>query len=83
MLCTPKPNGFADHYPYEKLLFHWEYTLFSDIPICECDDKPWLQLGIKGISALFYWFKKPRINHAILPVGVYCLAYQLATGVCV
>ena len=21
------PNGFADHYPYEKLLFHWEYTL--------------------------------------------------------
>ena len=27
------PNGFADHYPYEKLLFHWEYTLFSDKPI--------------------------------------------------
>ena len=26
------PNGFADHYPYEKLLFHWEYTLFSDKP---------------------------------------------------
>ena len=26
MLCTPKPNGFADHYPYEKWLFHWEYT---------------------------------------------------------
>ena len=24
MLCTPKPSGFADHYPYEKLLFHWE-----------------------------------------------------------
>ena len=21
---TPKPNGFADHYPYEKWLFHWE-----------------------------------------------------------
>ena len=19
------PNGFHDHYPYEKLLFHWEY----------------------------------------------------------
>ena len=33
MLCTPKPNGFADHYPYEKLLFHWEYTLFSDKPM--------------------------------------------------
>ena len=27
MSCTPKPNGFADHYPYEKWLFHWEYTL--------------------------------------------------------
>ena len=33
MLCTPKPNGFADHYPYEKWLFHWEYTLFSDKPM--------------------------------------------------
>ena len=22
MVSTPKPNGFADHYPYEKLLFH-------------------------------------------------------------
>ena len=21
-----------DHYPYEKWLFHWEYTLFSDKP---------------------------------------------------
>ena len=27
------PNGCADHYPYEKLLFHWEYTLFSDNPM--------------------------------------------------
>ena len=32
---TPKPNGFADHYPVFKWLFHWEYTLFSDKPICE------------------------------------------------
>ena len=23
-----KPNGFADHYPVFKWLFHWEYTLF-------------------------------------------------------
>ena len=30
--CTPKPNGFADHYPVFKWLFHWEYTLFSDKP---------------------------------------------------
>ena len=27
------PTGFADHYPYEKWLFHWGYTLFLDIPI--------------------------------------------------
>ena len=24
-LNPEKPNGFADHYPYEKWLFHWEY----------------------------------------------------------
>ena len=34
MLCTPKPNGFADHYPYEKWLFHWEYTwIFHDFSL--------------------------------------------------
>ena len=33
MVSTPKANGFADPYPYEKLPFHWEYTLFSDKPI--------------------------------------------------
>ena len=27
-----KPNGFADHYPVFKWLFHWEYTIFSDKP---------------------------------------------------
>ena len=32
-----KPNGFADHYPYEKWLFHWGYTPFSDIPIFSID----------------------------------------------
>ena len=32
MLCSPKPNGFADHYPYYRWLFHWENTTFSDIP---------------------------------------------------
>ena len=30
-----KPNGFADHYPVSRWLFHWGYTPFSDIPICE------------------------------------------------
>ena len=29
------PNGFADHYPVFKWLFHGEYTLLSDIPILE------------------------------------------------
>ena len=33
-LVPLRPNGFADHYPYEKWLFHWRYTLFSDIHIC-------------------------------------------------
>ena len=28
-----KPNGVADHDPYEQWLFHWGYTPFSDIPI--------------------------------------------------
>ena len=30
-----QPNGFADHYPYEKWLFHWEYepNIFSYQPI--------------------------------------------------
>ena len=27
------PNGFADHCPYEKWRFHWEYSLFSDKPM--------------------------------------------------
>ena len=33
MVSTPKPNGFADHYPVFKWLFHWGYTPFSDKPI--------------------------------------------------
>ena len=39
------PNGFADHYPYEKLLFHWEYSLFSDKAIWWSDD---LQFHLSG-----------------------------------
>ena len=31
------PNGFADHYPYEKWLFHWEYTQhFQTNPLYAC-----------------------------------------------
>ena len=25
LVYPEKPNGFADHDPYEKWLFHWEY----------------------------------------------------------
>jgi len=32
------PNGFADHHPVFKWLFHWEYTLFSDKPIFFLND---------------------------------------------
>ena len=32
------PNGFADHYPVFKWLFHWEYTLCSDKPKFICID---------------------------------------------
>ena len=35
MLCTPKPNGFADHYPYENGYFIGKINpTFSDKPIC-------------------------------------------------
>ena len=30
------PNGFADHYPYEKWLFHWEYTQHFQTNPCSC-----------------------------------------------
>ena len=34
-ISTPKPNGFADHDPYEKWLFHWEYTpIFRHTHMC-------------------------------------------------
>ena len=36
------PNGSADHYPVFKWLFHWEYTIFSDKPICMHNVNPGL-----------------------------------------
>ena len=45
-----KPNGFADHYPYEKWLFHWEYTQhFQTNPLVLQWDVP-----ISG----YYWDRK-------------------------
>ena len=32
-----------DHYPVFKWLVHWEYTLFSDKPILECNTKEYTE----------------------------------------
>ena len=32
MVSTPKPNGFADHYPYEMAISLGIYPTFSDKP---------------------------------------------------
>ena len=46
MLCTPKPNGFADHYPYEKWLFHWEYTQHFQTNPCVVDGFCWFRFSL-------------------------------------
>ena len=33
MLCSPKPNGFADHYPYEMAISLGIHPTFSDKPM--------------------------------------------------
>ena len=48
----PKPNGFADHYPVLKLLFHWGYTPFSDIPTWHWS----IDVMFIGFSLGFHWF---------------------------
>ena len=54
------PNGFADHYPVFKWLFHWEYTLFSDKPIlliihtCNVNVYP-LLMEYDGISSINHY----------------------------
>ena len=58
-----EPNGFADHYPYEKWLFHEEYTLFSDKPIYWMyafitNQTGGLCLGLPG----FTWFPRPIVT---------------------
>ena len=64
------PNGFADHYPVFKWLFHWEYTLFSNKQIDHCS---WLGISFEKVkftpgattygavlpsSSSFLWWKK-------------------------
>ena len=50
--CVPHfPNGFADHYPYEKWLFHWGYTQhFQTYP---------LGFGGSDLFELWLWPSKP------------------------
>ena len=51
LVSTPTPNGFADHYPYEKWLFHWEYTQhFQTNPY-------------EGVSEHLRWFKYCWTNY--------------------
>ena len=40
-----------DHYPYEKWLFHWEYTLFSDKPI-------WLNYLVPRLRAVAHVLRR-------------------------
>ena len=57
MLCTPKPNGFHDHYPYNKwiqmaisleiLTRHFQTNPFAGERISECD---WGKSTFKGES---------------------------------
>ena len=73
---TPKPNGFADHYPVSKWLFHWEYTLFPDKPtcsLCACVLQVLLQLLSRlclscwfqrGYISLSKWFRNIKRNFA-------------------
>ena len=53
--CVPHfPNGFADHYPVFKWLFHWEYTLFSDKPICPMVYRIWILVMSVPIMS-YHW----------------------------
>ena len=59
MSCTPKPNGFADHYPYEKWLFHWGYTQhFQTKPFAEI---PWY-------DTIFSWCQAETFKILTFPV---------------
>ena len=62
------PNGFADHYPYEKWLFHWEYTQhfqtypydlkfyenISALQLLQLLAKAWLPSGTQ-LSGKLFW----------------------------
>ena len=78
MLCTPKPNGFADHYPVFKWLFHWEYTLFSDKPIflaMFCRDLPYRPYIAEDISYTlakeYFKYHIPEIPMCSIPLFQY------------
>ena len=61
MLCTPKPNGFADHYPVFKWLFHWEYTQhFQTNPFGELQKLDTAQLQMRD-------WGPPRLCFSAIP----------------
>ena len=52
------PNGFADHYPYEKWLFHWEYTQHfqtNPYPCAPCYDHPSCNPQVPVVTARWPW----------------------------
>ena len=58
-LNPEKPNGFADHYPVFKLLFHWEYTQHF-----QTNPNIWVCLKLLAPkNPMVYENKKPSINH--------------------
>ena len=55
------PNGFADHYPYEKWLFHWGYTQhFQTNPLFFISSLNPLFLFIGNIT--YYYFQTNPVN---------------------
>ena len=65
--CVPKPNGFADQFPYEKWLFHWGYTPFSDTAMYTWKylELPW----IPWIPSKEMWSELIQSSHSRLLIN--------------
>ena len=76
MLCTPKPNGFADHYPYEKWLFHWEYepNIFRHTHIttrwCPSEANRVQLVNITPIKPMVYGIYNELVNGVYKPTTI-------------
>ena len=93
MLCTPLypmvNDGFADHYPYEKWLFHWGYTQFSDIPIwleilrwriCQLDRNTSSGGCFLFTNPIFFWSYLPTIILLVLKSDICRQEYWFAVS---